>query len=296
MVLENEALSISVEASNNVKARRSSSSSFLTRIGIDEVYSPEMWRAAMTELVATATFLFTLSTTIIACLDSQQTDPKLIIPIVVFFIAFFWLMATVPLSGGFFSPSIAFMAALKGIITFVRALFYSLAQIFGAILGFVILKSVMNPEAAHKYALGGCVVNENGEGVSAGTALMVEFSCTFLVLYIAMTVLLDKRKCQDLGLIMVCVMISGAYAVSVFVSTTVTGRVGYGGVGLNPARCLAPAILLGGSLWDGHWVFWVGSFLSCFVYYAYSIVIPKQGFVRAEKEEDLVQIVRASCL
>ncbi|EEF28349.1 probable aquaporin PIP2-6 [Ricinus communis] len=292
---ENRAFSDSGQALN-VMGRQFPNSSFLTRLGVHELYSPEMWRAAFTELVASATFLFTLSTTIIACLESHETAPKLVIPVAVFFIALFWLLPTVPLSGGFFSPTFTFMAALRGVISFTRALFYCLGQCLGAIIGYIILKSVMDPTIAHKYALGGCMVNGNGEGVSAGTALMIEFSCTFLVLYTAMTIVLDKKKCQDLGLTMVCIIISGAYAVSVFVSTTVTGRVGYGGVGLNPARCLAPALLLGGALWDGHWVFWVGPVCACSVYYVCSLMLPKQGFVRADEEQHVLQLVRSSCL
>ncbi|KAB5541528.1 hypothetical protein DKX38_014502 [Salix brachista] len=41
----------------------------------------------------------------------------------------------------------------------------------------------------------------------------------------------------------------------------VTGRTGYAGVGLNPARfCLGPSLLKGGRLWYGYRVYWVGSF------------------------------------
>ncbi|EEF28306.1 probable aquaporin TIP3-1 isoform X2 [Ricinus communis] len=254
-----------------------------------------MWRAAVTELVATGTFLFTLSTTIIACLESHESDPKLLIPIAVFFIAFLWLMVTVPLSGGLFSPAFSFIAALRGVITFVRALFYSLGQLLGALIAYLILKGVMDPNMAHKYALAGCMVNGNGAGVSVGTALIIEILCTFMVLYVAMTIILDKQKCMDLGLTTVCVIISGIYAASVFVSITVTGRPGYGGVGLNPARCLGPVLLMGGALWEGHWVFWVGPFCACMIYYAYSLMLPKRGFVRADIEEDIIKLVRASC-
>ncbi|KAL6211903.1 hypothetical protein ACLB2K_017126 [Fragaria x ananassa] len=167
-----------------------------------------MWRAALTEFVATACLMFTLTSSIIACLDSHEVDSKLLVPIAVFIIAFLFLMVTVPLSGGHMSPVFTFIAALKGV-----------------------------------------------------------------------TVTFDKNRCKELGLEMVCLVVAGAMALAVFVSITVTGKSGYAGVGLNPARCLGPALLQGGILWDGHWVFWVGSILACSVYYCFSLSLPHEGFI-----------------
>uniref|UniRef100_A0A7N2MZV4 Uncharacterized protein n=1 Tax=Quercus lobata TaxID=97700 RepID=A0A7N2MZV4_QUELO len=148
-----------------------------------------MWKAAFTELVATALIVFTLTRTIISCLDSHAVEPKLLVPLAVFIIAFLFLMVTIPLSGGHMSPAFTFIAALRGLVTLARA------------------------------------------------AINV---------------------CKELGIAMVFVVLAGSMALAVFVSITVTGRAGYVGVGLNPAGCLAPALLQGGRLWDGHWVFWVG--------------------------------------
>ncbi|KAG5539441.1 hypothetical protein RHGRI_019846 [Rhododendron griersonianum] len=48
----------------------------------------------------------------------------------------------------------------------------------------------------------------------------------------------------------------------VFISTTVTAAKGYAGAMINPARCFGPAVVRGGHLWDGHWIFWVGPTLA----------------------------------
>jgi aquaporin-4 len=224
-----------------------------------------MWRAALTELVATAFLMFTLTSSIISCLDSHEVDPKLLVPLAVFIIAFLFLIATVPLSGGHMSPVFTIIACLKGVITLARASIYVLAQCLGSIMGFLIIRTVMNHQTAHKYSLGGCTIDANGaiSAVSRETALILEFSCTFVVLFVGVTVAFDKKRCKELGLAVVCVVVAGAMALAVFVSTTITGQAGYAGVGLNPARCLGPALLEGGVLWDGHWVFWVGPFLAC---------------------------------
>ncbi|KAF2322623.1 hypothetical protein GH714_025073 [Hevea brasiliensis] len=246
--------------SHNTKGSQYPMMTFLYRIGAYEFFSPELCRAVVTEMAATTCLLFMLTTTIIARLESHETEPKLLIPIAVIVIAFLLLVVTVPLSGGHMSPIFTFISALRGLITLVRALFNVLAQCVGSIMAYLVIKSVMNENTAEKYSLGGCM-----------------------------------KMCQELGFTMVCVIVAGVYALAVFASITVTGQAGYRGVGLNPARFLGPALLLGGSLWDGHWVFWVGPFLACIVYYGFTLTLPKQGLVRAEKEHHITQLVLGSC-
>lgn len=254
-----------------------------------------MWQAALTELVATACLLFTLTTTVIACSELQVAEPKLLIPFAVFIAVFLLLLVTIPVSGGHINPIFTCIFALKGVITFVRAVFYILAQCLGSIIAYFIIKNIMNNSIIQKHFLGGCIVGENGAGISAGTALIIEFSCTFLLLYIAVTVAFDKGRCKELGLTMVCIIVAVAFALGIFISITVTGQSGYGGVGLHPARCLGPAVFLGGPLWNGHWVFWVGPFLACIVYYTYSLTLPRNGFVRVDEERHILELVLASC-
>lgn len=190
-----------------------------------------MWRAALTELVATSFLIFCLTSSIISCLNSHESDPKFLIPIAVFIILFLFLLVTFPLSGGFMSPIFAFIAALRGGITFTRAIVYILAQCLGSILAFLMIKDAMSPDVADKYSLGGCTIRgtDDTPGIGLTTALILEFACTFVVLYVGVTVVLDEKMSERLGLPMVCGMIAGSSAVAVFVSTTITGRAGYGG-------------------------------------------------------------------
>ncbi|XP_047323319.1 probable aquaporin PIP2-6 [Impatiens glandulifera] len=268
--------------------------SFLSCIGYHEYFLPEMWRAALTELVATASLMFVLTTSIVSCLDSNDPTPKLIVPFAVFIIAFLFLLLTVPLSGGHMSPVFTFIAALKGVITWARASVYVPAQCLGSITGFLILRSVMSHQVAKAYSLGGCsIIDSDGSstGLNPEIALVLEFCCTFVVLLIGVTVAFDKRRCKELGLVVVCGVVAAAMGVAVFVSITVTGRAGYSGTGLNPARCLGPALLEGGKLWDGHWVFWVGPFVACIVYYSFSLNLPKERFQWVEGEYDFFRLV-----
>ncbi|KAF7841137.1 aquaporin TIP1-2-like [Senna tora] len=264
----------------------------LVSIGAHEFFKLEMWKAALTELVATASLMFTLTTSIIACLDSQEEpNPKLLVPLAVFIIAFLFLMVTIPLSGGHMSPVFTFIAALKGIITLSRALIYVISQCIGSIIGFLIIKKVMQQKLAETYSLGGCAIG----GIKPQEALLLEFSCTFVVLFVGVTLGFDKRRAKDVGLPMVCLVVAGAMGLAVFVSVTVTGQAGYAGVGLNPARCLGPALIQGGPLWEGHWVFWIGPFLACVLYYGVSVNLPKEGLVWVDDGESGILKLAGDC-
>jgi len=151
----------------------------------------------------------------------------------------------------------------------------------------------MDPKLINTYSLGGCAIG--GKGLNQHDALLLEFSCTFLVLFLGVTLAFDKKRSKNLGLTMVCLVVAGAMALAVFVSITVTGQAGYAGVGLNPARCLGAALIHGGSLWNGHWVFWVGPILACLIYYSVSINLPKEGLVWVDGEYDVLKLALGSC-
>ena len=104
---------------------------------------------------------------------------------------------------------------------------------------------------------------------------MLEFVCTFLLLLLAMTVAFDGKRHKELGMPMICAVIAASMAIAVYVSIVVTGKPRYAGAGLNPARCLGPALLQQGELWHGHWVFWLGPSFGCILYQGFSATLPK---------------------
>ena len=235
-----------------------------------------MWKAALTETVATIFFIFTLVTFIIASFESNVSEPRLLLLFAVFIPCFLFIWVMFPLSGAFMNPMITFIAALMGAVTTVRAIFYFLGQLAGSILAYFLMKIVMNDEIVDKYLVGGCYINRDGTGVSPGTALLLEFVCNFIVLVTSMTVVFNKKRLQEIGVTAVCALIAGSISVAIFVSVMITGQPGYAAAGLNPARCLGPALVVGKhELWHGHWVFWLGPFLACIVYYAYAKTLPE---------------------
>ncbi|KAJ8767578.1 hypothetical protein K2173_017922 [Erythroxylum novogranatense] len=260
---------------------------FLFAIGVHEFFWIETWRSAITELVSTACLLFSLTISVTGCMELHIGEPKLLLPILVFGIVFLFVLVTIPLTGAHMNPTFSLMAALKGIVTPVRALVYVVAQCLGSLMAAIVVKSMMQSSTVERHSLNGCLVDRNGEGVNTGIALGIEFSSTFFVLFLILTVAYDQKRFKELGLPMMCVLMSGVFALVVFMSSAVTlGRAGYGGAGLNPARCLGPALVLGGSLWDGHWVFWVGPFLACMVFYCFTMTLPR-GVMKADEEQGI---------
>ncbi|KAK6778155.1 hypothetical protein RDI58_024873 [Solanum bulbocastanum] len=100
--------------------------------------------------------------------------------------------------------------------------------------------------------------------------------------------IIDKLRLLDTSIVGVVL------GLLVFISTTVTGKKGYGGARMNPARCLGPALIRGGHLWDRHWIFWVGPTIGCVAFYVYTKIIPAKHF-NAEYgyKHDFVGVVMA---
>ncbi|KAJ6692819.1 AQUAPORIN AQPAN.G-LIKE [Salix purpurea] len=146
------------------------------------------------------------------------------------------------------------------------------------------LKAVVDAEIEKTFSLGGCTLTvvapgPNGPtvtGLETGQALWLEIICGFVFLFASGWMAFDQRQAKALGRVNVFIIIGIVLGLLVFISTTVTATKGYAGAGLNPARCLGPAIVRGGHLWDGHWVFWVGPAIACVAFALYTKLIPHQ--------------------
>ncbi|PON83400.1 Major intrinsic protein [Trema orientale] len=242
-------------------------------IGAHEIFTSVLWRAALLELIATAFLLFLIISCAIAFMTSKVSEPLLLVPFAIFINLFIFLMVMIPITGGHLNPFVTFIAFLEGFTPLVCACVYIFSQIFGSVLGFLLVKLILNRDLAHLTLLGGCTLG----ALSHRTAFALEFCCTFLVLLVGITVAFNAKRSRELSLTMVCAIVSAPMAVGVFISLTVTGKPGYSGVGLKSARCLGPAILERGPLWDAQWVFWIGPLLACIIYHLLPKTFPKDN-------------------
>lgn len=238
----------------------------------------------MAELLGTAVLVFALDTIVISSIQTDTKAPNLVMSTLVAIIITILLIATFPISGGHINPLVSFAAALTGIMSFTSAAIYILAQCVGGIFGALALKAVVDNKIAHNFSLGGCTLNvvvpgPDGTveiGLGTSQALWLEIFCSFVFLFASVWMAFDSRQAKALGRLTNCIVIGTVLGLLVFVSTTVTAQKGYAGAGLNPARCLGPALVRGGHLWDRHWVFWAGPAIASVAFALYTKLIPSQ--------------------
>ncbi|CDP15672.1 unnamed protein product [Coffea canephora] len=271
------------------------------RLGLDEFLSLHVWRASVGELFGTAVLVFLIDTIVISTLDSDVKMPNLIMSIVLAIMITIVLLAVHPVSGGHINPIVSFSAALVGLISMSRAIIYIIAQCLGAVLGALALKAVVSGNIERTFSLGGCtlsIVTPGPQGspvtIGLGTAqaFWLEVFCSFVFLFASLWMAYDHRQKNSIGLVRVLAIVGTVLGLLVFISTSVTAAKGYGGAGINPARCFGPAVVRGGHLWDGHWVFWAGPAVACVAFYVYTQIIPNDHFHAQEFKHDFFGILR----
>lgn len=237
-------------------------------------------------------------------ISSHQTDtkaPKLIMSFLISVTVTILVLATAPVSGGHINPVVSMSAALIGLISIPNAAIYILAQCTGAVLGALALKAVVSNTMEETYSLGGCTITiitpgPDGPittGLRTAQAIWLEIICSFVFLFASRWLAFDQRQAHMVGRVIVCSVIGISAGLNVFLSTTVTATEGYSGARVNPARCLGPAIVRGGHLWNGHWIFWAGPAIASMSFYLYTKIIPSEHFRPEEFKHDFFGIFRA---
>ncbi|KAL4303677.1 hypothetical protein GQ457_10G024420 [Hibiscus cannabinus] len=253
-------------------------------LGLEELSSSEVWRASLAEVFGTGVLVFALDTIVISTLQTETKTPNLVMSILVAFVVAILLLATYPVSGGHINPIVTFAALLTGLVSISKAAIYILAQCVGGILGSLALKAVVDSGIEQRYSLAGCTVTvvvpgEHGPtviGLGTSQALWLEIICSFVFLFASVWMAFDGRQAKAVGRVQICVILGIVLGLLVYISTTVTATKGYGGAGLNPARCFGPAVVRGGHLWNGHWIFWIGPAIGCVAFALYVKMIPRE--------------------
>ncbi|KAI3774325.1 hypothetical protein L1987_48876 [Smallanthus sonchifolius] len=281
--------------------KKEKSLTFGERLGVEDLYSLNVWRASVGELLGSAVLVFMIDTIVISSFETQTKTPNVLMSILIGITITILLLAVFPISGGHMNPVISFSAALVGLISLSRAFIYIFAQCVGALLGALALQAVVSHNISQSFSLGGCTLTviapgPNGPvvtGIETSQALWLEIICTFIFLFASIWLAYDHRQAKALGVLVVFSIIGTILGLLVFISTSLTGKKGYAGAGMNPARCLGPAMIRGGHLWDGHWVFWVGPAISCMVFYIYTKIIPCNHFHANGYRHDFFCVLRA---
>ncbi|XP_059538800.1 aquaporin-5 [Myotis daubentonii] len=209
-----------------------------------EVCSVAFVKAVFAEFLATLIFVF-------FGLGSALQWPSALPSILQISLAFGLAIGTLaqalgPVSGGHINPAITLALLVGNQISLLRAVFYVVAQLVGAIAGAGILYGL-----APLNARGSLAINALNSNTTPGQAMVVELILTFqLALCVFSST--DSRRTSPVG----------SPALSIGLSVTLGHLVGiyFTGCSMNPARSFGPAVVMN-RFSSAHWVFWVGPIL-----------------------------------
>ena len=151
-------------------------------------------------------------------------------------------------SGCHINPAVSLNMAIRKVITWKDFIFYVIAQILGAFAGSGLLYAFvsMNDQFESVEHLG-----ENGFGhIGMWGAFLAEVILTFVFIYLINGVTSDHTKSNCAGL-MIGLTLTFVHILGIPLT----------GTSVNPARSLAPAVLLGGNALVEVWVFIVAPFV-----------------------------------
>lgn len=170
------------------------------------------------------------------------------------------------ISGGHFNPAVTVGAYINKKIKGNEAIFYIIAQVIGAFLGALILYVIFNGSSLGVGSLGA-----NGFGsassrdISLFGALLVEVVLTFIFVLTVLFATSDKDN-KLAGLV-------------IGLSLTLVHLIGIQltGTSVNPARSLAPAVILGGTAFKQVWVFLLAPLIgACIAGFSYKYLGKKK--------------------
>ncbi|XP_033838366.1 aquaporin FA-CHIP-like [Periophthalmus magnuspinnatus] len=202
-----------------------------------ELKSGAFWRAVAAEFIGMLLFIiFGIGAAIgNPSKDSQEVKVSL---------AFGLAIATLAqslghVSGAHLNPAVSLGLLVSCQISFLRFIFYTLAQMLGAVAASALLNG-FRPRAI------GLGVNQIGN-VSLGQGFAIEFFAT-LQLVLCVIAVTDKRRSDVQG--------SAPLAIGLSVTLGHLVAISYTGCGINPARSFGPAVIRNEMKY--HWVYWLG--------------------------------------
>ncbi|KAF8722542.1 hypothetical protein HU200_022370 [Digitaria exilis] len=223
----------------------------------EDATHPDTIRAAISEFLATAIFVFAAEGSYYALLllthshaavatapNDMSTAGGLVSVALAHALALAAAVAVaVNISGGHVNPAITFGALIGGRISLIRAVFYWVAQLLGAIAATLLLRLATGGARPPGFAL--------ASGVGDWHAVLLEAAMTFGLMYAYYATVIDPKR-GHVGTV-------APLAVGFMLGANVLAGGPFDGAGMNPARVFGPALV--GWRWRHHWVYWLGPFI-----------------------------------
>ena len=210
---------------------------------MNDLTSPESLKAALAEFLATFMFVF-VGVGSIGASSSLAGQPQTLFYIAAAHGIGIGLGVAVigRISGGHMNPSVTISAMLTGRLGMVKSAMYIVAQLTGAALAALALKSLtFYPPNLGVHAL--------ASGVGVGQGLILEVILTFILVFTIFATAMDSRSSK----VVAPIAIGLAITVDSLVAIPLTGA------SMNPARSFGPALVNG--VWADNWIYWVGPIL-----------------------------------
>ncbi|CAN8239621.1 unnamed protein product [Cochlearia groenlandica] len=219
----------------------------------DEATHPDSIRATLAEFLSTFVFVFAAEGSILS-LDKLYWDHPahavtntpvglVLIALAHAFALFAAVSAAINVSGGHVNPAVTLGALVGGRLSLIRAIYYWIAQLLGAILACLLLRLTTNGLRPVGFRV--------ASGVGVVNGLVLEIILTFGLVYVVYSTLIDPKR-GSLGII-------APLAIGLVVGANMLVGGPFSGASMNPARAFGPALV--GWRWDDHWIYWVGPFI-----------------------------------
>uniref|UniRef100_A0A2N9E7A1 Tonoplast intrinsic protein n=1 Tax=Fagus sylvatica TaxID=28930 RepID=A0A2N9E7A1_FAGSY len=212
----------------------------------DEATHPDSMRATLAEFISTFIFVFAGEGSILALGKiykdtGTSTASELVAIALAHALALFAAVsASINVSGGHVNPAVTFGTLLGGRISVVRAIYYWIAQLLGAVVAALLLRLVTNNMRPVGFYV--------SSGVGEFHGVILEIVMTFGLVYTVYATAIDPKR-GGLGTI-------APLAIGFIVGANILVGGPFDGASMNPARAFGPALV--GWRWHNHWIYWVG--------------------------------------
>lgn len=168
------------------------------------------------------------------------------------------------ISGGHFNPAVTVAAFVGRQIDIIHGALYIVAQLVGGVLAGFALRTVFPAEVWQSVNLGTPAV---AEGISFGTAVLIEAILTFILVIAVFGTAMDPRAAKV-----------GGFAIGLTIAADILIGGPLTGASMNPARTFGPAVAA--NFWENHLVYWIGPIIGA------SIAGLVYGWYLMEKKQD----------
>jgi aquaporin TIP len=209
-----------------------------------EDFTLKTWRAVAAEFIATGMFVFIGVGSVIAARFAGAADAAFIVSVAIAHGLGILLAVTVAakISGGHINPAVTFAMAATGKMKVSTAILYWAAQLVGAVLAVLLMKTIIaGPEemglgahglSVYQPELGGGGLLDNQVGDGAGAGLLVEITLTFFLVFVVFATAVDTKGLAYLAPAAIGLVILADHLVGIPMT----------GASMNPARSFGPAL------------------------------------------------------